>query len=99
MVLPPLFQQHLDVRLNEADRRHDISVSHSPDRPDTKRLVAVWKADHDHAAALSNMHVRRAMLARREQNAHLEPADVQNGRHWMITYQLGYYHVLHVTVA
>jgi hypothetical protein len=81
MVLPPLFQQHLHVRLDQAKRRHDVSVSHPPSRANAEWSARCRQIDHNNGSGLSNMDVRGAMLPRREKNTDLKPVDIQDGRH------------------
>jgi hypothetical protein len=66
MVLPPLLEQHLDVRLDQPKRRHDIDVSHSPYGADAERLSAAGKFDDDDSSGLAYVNVRRPVLSRRE---------------------------------
>jgi hypothetical protein len=81
MVLSPLLEQHLDVRLYQSKRRHNINVSHPLYLANTDRLVFTWQIDDHDSSGLVNVNVRRPVLSRREKDAHAEPAVPQDGRH------------------
>jgi hypothetical protein len=83
MVSSPLLEQHVDIRLYEPNRSDDVGGPHLLDRANAERLVAVRKVDHNDGSGLSNVDMRRPMLARRKKNAHLKPVDVQDGWHWL----------------
>jgi hypothetical protein len=56
MVLSPLLEQHLDVRLYQSKRSHDINVSHPLCPANGERLVLVRQIDHHDRSGLENVN-------------------------------------------
>jgi len=81
MVTPPFPEQHGAVRLDQTNCTDDVGHSHSAYCPDADASPLGGQIDHDQAARLVDMHMRRSMLPWRQQDANLEAALHQHRRH------------------
>jgi hypothetical protein len=81
MMLPPQFEQHRDVCLHKAERCDDIDGAHPVQLADTEWLVAVRQVDYDNGAGLPYVDVWWAVLTRRQEDADLKAANVEDRRH------------------
>jgi hypothetical protein len=75
--------------LDEPKRSHHVRLPHAPYRANCERSFTVGEVDHDDTSRPSNVDVGRPVLARRQEDAHVKTVDIQDGRHWNVTYQLG----------
>jgi len=89
MVLPPLRQQQLDIRLDETNRCDNVEIPHPMDYTDAERLVTLRKVDDHVGPGLPHMHVCRPVLPGRQTNAYLKPVDIEDGRHWKANLSVG----------
>jgi len=90
MVLPPLRQQQLDIRLDETNRCDNVEIPHPMDYTDAERLVTLRKVDDHVGPGLPHMHVCRPVLPGRQTNAYLNPSTSRTVGTGKLTYLLGY---------
>lgn len=68
MVLSPALQQVVRVLVNDPERRSYVSGPHSRDSPDRLVAASSRELDHDFAVPGADMHMRRLVLPRRQED-------------------------------
>ena len=81
MVRPPQLREQRQVCFHKANRSNDVRGPHAIHGTDGQRLTVQGQQDHHFGPGSRHVHMRRAVFAGRQQNAHLKAIGFKDGRH------------------
>jgi hypothetical protein len=81
MEYTPLRSQKPGVLLDQLNRSGNVSITHTDDVTHPERARAIRQLNRHDASSVVDMDMRWPVLTWRKENANMEPAHLEDGRH------------------